>query len=302
MNWDFLNQLDNYIKTNQYRLVNAVLVYEHNNLIFEGYYNKTNENSKNQIKSVWKSILSLTLGLCLEKGLIDDIHDPISKYLQPFSLNIHPRHSAITIHHLLTMTSGIYWNGGVKYHCPMLEQMRRSKDWIAHIAESPVVDYPGSRFVYKEWDVILLSAIIGAVYGSAHKACVDFLYNPLEINSDTWTKNNNVSYPSWGKDTTSDLSAKDMAKIGQLMLNNGTWNGRQIIASEYVKRCTTPSAADANYGLLWWLTDHAFHAKGYSGQELNIYPIENTVAVVQATVTSSCKTYPDICEKIIGVL
>ena len=175
MNMEFLNNLDNYIKAKRYRLVNTVLVYENNELVFERYYNNTGKNSRNQIKSVWKSVLSLCLGICIDKGLIKDIDEPVWRYLPPFAQNIHPYHKSITIRHLLTMSSGIYWNGGIHYNCPMLEQAHRSKDWAAHIADVQTADFPGTRFVYKEWDVILLSALIGeARGGSAWDICDEY--------------------------------------------------------------------------------------------------------------------------------
>lgn len=301
MNMDFLNNLDSYLKVKQYRLVNSVLVYENENLVFEQYYNKANENSRNQIKSVWKSILSLTLGICLDKGLIKDIDEPISRYLPQFAQNIHPYHMSISIRHLLTMSSGIYWNGGVHYHCPMLDQMRRSRDWVTHIADVQSVDFPGTKFVYKEWDIILLSALIGkACGGSVWEICHEYLYKQLEIASEKWTQSKcGVDYPSWDTDITSDLSARDMAKIGLLMLHGGEWNGKRIISCEYIKTAISPSQADNGYGCLFWLSDKGYHGRGFGGQEINVYPDKNIVAVVQATVTPSSKSYSDICNGII---
>ena len=300
LNHEFLTQLDDYIKTKRYRLINAVVVYENGELVFERYYNKYTPDTRNQIKSVWKSILSLTLGICLDKGLIKSVDEPICRYLPNFAENIQPYHKSITIKHLLTMTSGIYWNGGVHYHCPMLEQLRRSRDWMAHLADVKTADFPGTKFVYKEWDVILLSAVIGAACGrSSWEVCYEYLYNPLDIKSDKWTQSKcGVDFPSWGDDLTSDLTARDMAKVGLLILNDGKWYGQRLISSEYIKEMTTPSPAYSGYGLLIWLSDKGYHARGYSGQEINIYPDKNTVAVVQATVSPSSKHYPDICENI----
>jgi len=301
MNMEFLNDIDNYLKIKQYRLVNSVLVYENNELIFERYYNKTNENTRNQIKSVWKSILSLTLGICLNKGFIKNIDEPICNYLPQFAQNIHPYHSLITIRHLLTMSSGIYFNGGIHYHCPMMDQMRRSRDWAAHIADVQITDFPGTKFVYKEWDVILLSALIGkACGGSAYDICREYLYEPLEIKSVKWTQSKcGVDYPSYGADMTDVLSARDMAKIGLLTLHGGVWNGRQIVSEEYIKTAVSPSESNKEYGCLWWLSDKGYHGRGFGGQELNVYPDKNIVAVIQAKVTPSSKSYGDICENIV---
>jgi CubicO group peptidase (beta-lactamase class C family) len=302
MNTKFLNNLDSYLKMKHYRLVNAVLVYENGELVFERYYNKAGKDSRNHIKSVWKSILSLTLGICLDKGIIKDIDEPVKNYLPQFAKEIHLYHKLISIRHLLTMSSGIYWNGGIHYHCPMLEQMKRWRDWAAHIADVQMADFPGTKFVYKEWDVILLSALIGAACGSsAWDICYEYLYQPLGIKSERWTRSKcGVDYPCWGEDASSDLSARDMAKIGLLMSGGGLWNGKRIISQEYIKTAVSPSQSYNGYGCLFWLSDKSYHGRGFGGQELNIYPGKKIVAVVQATVTPSSKSYGDICENILA--
>jgi CubicO group peptidase (beta-lactamase class C family) len=245
--------------------------------------------------------LSLTLGICVDRGIVNGVGDPIARYIPQFAQGVHRYHEDISIRDLLTMSSGIYWNGGVHYHCPMLEQMRRSKDWAAHIADVAAIDFPGASFVYKEWDVILLSALIGkASGGSAWDVCNAFLYEPLGIAGDRWTRSGcGADYPSYGGDATSDLSARDMAKIGLLILGGGAWEGRRIVSEGYVKAAVTPSEASKNYGYLIWLSDRGYHARGFGGQEVNVYPERNIVAAVQATVTPSSKSYGDICENIV---
>ena len=302
MNKEFLNNLDEYIAAHRYRLVNAVVVYQNDKLIFERYYNNFDANSRNNLKSVWKSILSLTLGICLDRGYIKDIDEPISNYLVPFKLNIHPYHKLITIRHLLTMSSGIYWNGGVHYHCPMMEQMRRSQNWIDYIADVQMQNVPGTKFVYKEWDVILLSAVIGKTcHGLAWDICYDYLYKDLKIASGRWPRTKcGVNYTILANEKDSDLSAHDLAKIGLLMLYGGKWKGEQIISREYVKAATSPSKANPEYGYLFWLSNKGFHGRGFGGQELNVYPDENAVVVIQATPTPSGKSYGDISENIIN--
>lgn len=303
INHEFLNQLDEYIKIKRYRLVNAVVVYENDELVFERYYNKFNENTTNLLCSTWKSILSLTLGVCSDKGIINNIDEPISRYLPQFSQNINPWHRLIKIRHLLTMSSGIHFLGGIHYHCPMMEQMRRSKDWIAHIADVQMTSVPGVNFVYKEWDVLLLSALIGkACGGLAWDIAGEYIYKPLNIDGKKWLAQHNSSLnynaPLEGQ-TGDEMTAKNMAKIGRLMLNGGIWDGQQIVSSKFVNDSIKPSEANSGYGFLWWLSGKGYHARGFGGQEINIYPSKKIVAVVQATVTPSSKFYSDICENIV---
>lgn len=301
MNTAFLDRLDDYIAGHRYRLINSVLVYENDELVFERYYNKFTRESRNNLKSVWKSILSVTLGICLDKGILPGVDEPICRYLAPFNEGIDPFHKRITVRHLLTMTSGIYWNGGVHYHCPMFEQLQRSKDWVAHLADVQMKALPGSFFQYKEWDVILLSAVISKAAGRpAWEICREFLYEPLEIQSGVWPQSRcGVNYNVMRGEEQSDLSARDLAKIGLLFLHGGRWNGREIVSANFVRQALTPSPQNAGYGFLWWLFGQNYGCRGFGGQEVNVYPAQNIVAVLQATPTPSSKSYGDICESIV---
>lgn len=299
---DIILRIDEYIKLKRYRLVNSVVVYKDNELVFERYYNKFNESSRNNIKSIWKSILSICIGICLDKGYIRSLDAPIGDYLENFSKNIHPYHRLIKIRDLLTMSSGIYWNGGIHYHCPMLQQLFYSKDWLAHIADVAVTNVPGTKHVYKEWDVILLSAIIDKVTGmEAFKFCNEFVYKPLGIQSSEWGRSPCGIYYNIidGQEEKSDLTAKELSKIGLLFLNNGQWNGRQIISGNYIRQAVTPSPQDKNYGFLWWLFDGGYACRGYGGQEVNVLPEQKLVAVIQAKPTPQSKSYGDIFTNVI---
>lgn len=306
-----LNQVDDYIRQKRYRLVNSVLVVKNGRIVFERYYNKFNENSRNNIKSIWKSILSIVTGICLDRGVIKSLDEPIGKYLREFAQNIHPYHKLITIRHLLTMSSGIYWNGGIHYHCPMIVQMMRTNDWISHIADIDMNSVPGMYFQYKEWDVMLLSAVIGrACGGTAFDIAKEYLYEPLDIASGRWPQSPcGFSYTVIKGEEESDLSARDLAKIGMLFLENGKCNGNQIVSSEYVKQAVNSSYTNASigsssgnnnaYGFLWWLFPDGYGCRGFGGQEVNVIPDKDFVSVIQATPTPSSKSYGVINDNIL---
>ena len=174
MNHELAYHLDEYIKEKRYRLINSVLLIVDGETVIERYYNRRDELSRNNLKSMWKSILSLCAGICLDRGLIARPDQPVADFLPQFAAGVHPYHRLITVEHLLTMSSGIYWNGGVHYHCPMMEQICRADDQLAEIADVAMSDLPGTRFDYKEFDVILLSALLGrAVGGSVFEFCRD---------------------------------------------------------------------------------------------------------------------------------
>jgi len=157
--------------------------------------------------------------------------------------------------------------------------------------------------VYQVWSdltIRILSAVISKAAGKpAWEICREYLYKPLDINCDPWPISKcGVNYNVIEGEEQSDLSARDLAKVGLLMLHRGEWNKRQIVSEKYEKATVTPSEVNGGYGLLWWLSDRGFHGRGFGGQELNVYPDNNVVAVVQATPTPSNKSYRDICENL----
>lgn len=301
-----LQQVDEYIKRKRYPLINSILAVKNGSIVFEKHYNGFDSNSRNNIKSIWKSILSVVTGICLDKGFIGSLDEQVGKYLPEFARNTHPYHKLMTIRHLLSMSSGIYWNGGVHYHCPMLVQAMRACNWTSHIADIAMSSVPGTKFEYKEWDVMLLSAVIGKACGrTAYDVANEYLYQPLSIRSGRWPQSPcGFSYTVMKGEEDSDLSARDLAKIGLLFLNGGVFDGKRIVSSDYVNEAIGQSFANASigsstdrsmsYGYLWWLFPGGYSCRGFGGQEVNVMPDRNLVTVIQATPTPSSKSYGDI--------
>lgn len=295
------HEIDDYIRINRHPKINSVLVYQNGDILTENYYNGFNENSRNVIKSVAKSIMSICIGIALDKGFIQSIDESIGKYIIEFDGCSDPFHKMITVRHLLTMTSGIYFNGGVHYHCPMLEQMKRSDHWIEHIADIMVKDMPGTKYIYKEWDVILLAKVIENATGvDMFDFLNENLYLPLGIESNRWWKSScGVTYSvangdSKKEEQMSSLSARDMLKIGLLFMNDGVYDGKRIVSSEYVKEAITPSKCNNGYGLLWWLGESWYGCRGYAGQSITVVPDKKAIVVTQATPNSTGRGYDDV--------
>lgn len=303
---DFLNNLDDYLKVKRYRLVNSVLVYQNDELIFERYYNKCNQESCHYVFSISKSILGLTLGICLDKGFIKSVDEPIYHYLPQFDGSKQPYHKLITIRHLLTMSSGIY--GRVGGRVPVGRQMgMTSNDRLEHISDIQMTDLPGRRFAYNEWNPPLICEIILKACGmNEWHMCYEYLYKPLGITNPKWDEwllsydPANVSPHDVvdRKYSLYTICSRDLAKIGMLILHGGMWNGERIISEEYIKASLSPSDANNGYGYFWWLENNRYLGLGWGGQELNMSPSENAVAVIQATDTVGNKFYRDICRRI----
>ena len=85
-----------------------------------------------------------------------------------------------------------------------------------------------------------------------------------------------------------------MLKIGQLFLQKGIWNGKQIISKEYIDSAISPSPQNSGYGYLWWLGQNWYGCRGYGGQAVTVFPGQNKIVVTQATATSRPLAYEDI--------
>ena len=290
-------QINELVKSSHHPQLNSVIVWEDGQIQAECYFNGFTAESRHNIKSVVKSILSIGIGIAQDEGLLN-VDDKISKYLTEFDEGRDLRHRMITIKHLLTMSSGIFWQGGVHYHCPMMDAMRRSKNWVDYIADCKVTESPGAVHNYKEFDVILLSAILSKVTGDAFDYINEKVFKPLEIYNERWIKSPDGVYysPALDKEeeSVSALTAREMLKIGQLFLQKGIWNGKQIISKEYIEAAISPSPQNSGYGYLWWLGEGWYGCRGYGGQSITVFPGKNKIVVTQATATSRPLTYEDI--------
>lgn len=295
----FSEEISRYIGQKRYSKINSVLFWQDGKILAENYYNGFTEQSRNVLRSVVKSILSLAAGAALDRGLLPGLDVAVADYFPVFREGRDPLHPLITVRHLLTMTSGIYWNGGVHYHCPMMEQMWRKGNWLTHIADCVVADLPGIRHNYKEFDVILLAAVLEAVCGDLYDFIDREIYSPLGIHSGRWYKSPCGVYYSVGggreeDEIPSNLTAREMLQIGRLCLDGGIYGGHRIVSETYLQEAISPSAADPDYGFLFWLGDGWYACRGYGGQRIHVFPEKRLIAVMQATPSSRGMAYDDV--------
>lgn len=301
------HQIDDFVKRKRYRQVNSVLIYRDGEILAQCYYNGFTEKSRNVMKSVAKSVMSMCVGIALDKGLLESLDEPVCRYIPEFNEGRDPFHSAITVRHLLTMTSGIYWNGGVHYHCPMMTQMRMSGGWISHIADCAVSDLPGTKYCYKEWDVILLAKVLDAVCGDCYDFLKENLYDPLGIDSDRWYRSPCGVYYSVGngdegiEECRSSLTAQEMLRLGVLFLDGGVFVGKRVISEDYIRQAVAASECNEGYGYLWWRGEDWYGCRGFGGQSITVVPGQKTVVVTQASPTARGMAYFDLMEYCLGL-
>ena len=306
------------INCGKYDEVHSMIIFKDNKLVFEEYFpghkykwdgiNHHGEwvtwdrSMPHNIMSATKSITSACIGIALEKGFIESVHQPIFDYLPKYQHLITDGKEKITIEHLLTMTSGLEWD---EWGAPLSSSSNdlvglwvNCEDPISCILERPLVDDPGTSFTYSGGNMVILGEIIkNATKKTIDKFSEKYLFEPLGIDSSNWAQRfeNGVIYAGGGV----TITPRDMVKIGVTFLNNGVWNEKQIISEQWVEKSTTafpgnqriniPGVASGRHGYSysWWLKSYTksgnkinmFNAGGWGGQEIIILPELNAVVV-----------------------
>jgi CubicO group peptidase (beta-lactamase class C family) len=228
------------------------------------------------------------LGIAVKEGYITDLNKRIIDYFPEYSDVFTGEKANVTIHHLLTMTSGIAWNETI---LPIgnsqgdFTQLFASDDPIRFILSKPLVSLPGTTFSYSSGSTNVIGAIIEKATGMGF---LDFanqkLFDPLRSEGGVWSSfRNGKIYASGGL----SFKARELAKIGLLFLNDGTWEDNQIITPEWIDKSQCKHIAtsanffpNSGYGYQWWLTNFTvngvshkcFFAAGWGDQFMFIIP------------------------------
>ena len=265
--------------------VYSLLVIRHGVIVFEQYYQGHDASTLFDVRSVTKSFISALLGIALAEQKIVNLDRTIFSYFPEYKDDpIDPRKAAITIQDLLTMRSGIAWDEADEF-----ESLYASDNWIQYVLSRPMAHPPGQVFSYNSGASHILSELIHRVTGRhvlefAHER----LFSPLGIYRIDWeTDPMDIPIGFAGL----SLTARDLAKLGLLYMNQGLWDRTQILAPDYVRASTTDWSSggfpeEAQYGYHWWVlasgSHPAFFAAGYGGQYLWVVPDLDLIAVVTA--------------------
>jgi CubicO group peptidase (beta-lactamase class C family) len=282
--------------------IRAVIVAVDGRTLFEHYYGGATAEESRSVFSVTKSVISVLAGQAVSEGRLH-LGDRLSRLLPQYAKEMHPRVARVTLRQLLTMTAGFPDTSGGLVDA----EMARSKDWVRFILAHQDHE-PGKDFVYSDLGAHLLSPILQRATGQTVLAYArTHLFDPLGIRSrpaaqpvafSTGLGEFNRARFAWATDpqgfalgfTHLKMPPRDMARFGQLLLQEGRWNGRQIVPSAWVRQSTTAQTGDPSspYGFLWWVTetDHTpgFAAEGLGGQLIQIVPHRRLVLVISTHV------------------
>ncbi|HEY4169901.1 MAG TPA: serine hydrolase [Reyranella sp.] len=285
--------------------IHAVLVVRGGKLVFERYFSGPDEvhNRKvrdvvfdvgmlHDLKSVSKSVASLAVGIAIDRGLIRSVDEPILSFFPELSDLRSPERDQLKLVHALTMSLGLRWveaNPDRNYDNDEV-CMDMARDPCRYVLGLPVTAPPGQEFFYNTGALMLVSAIVRKAAGRPlDEFAREALFEPLGITAAEWFRVRGDSDASGGL----RLRPRDMAKIGQLVLADGRWNGRQIVSTTWIEASTKPSLkamGTYSYGYLWWLDRslvngreiHWIGALGRGGQSIRIVPELDLVVVVTA--------------------
>jgi CubicO group peptidase (beta-lactamase class C family) len=278
MDGERLEEMIAYIKE-RHMPVHSILILRDGHLVHETYLSTYSAESLYDVFSITKSVISILIGLAIEDGLITDVHVPIAEYLPPGTIpEDDPRKGDITIEHLLTMTSGLGWLEERKY----FNELYAQNDWAAYMLGLPLEEAPGEAFYYCSGCTHLLAVVLeSATPDSMLDYANQRLFEPLEIFNYTWeTDPNDLPIGGWGI----KMQARDMAKLGQLVLQGGMWEGEQLVPEEWVRKSTSVqvrSGGELDYGYLWWIQPrfNAYAALGLGGQTIMVISEHDMVIV-----------------------
>ncbi len=270
--------------------VHGLLIARRGRLVVERYFRGSAGNRPHNLKSASKSVLSALAGLAASQDLLK-LDQPIADFLPEAADLDGTGKRAITVRHLLTMTSGLESTSFGNYGSWVA-----SRNWVRAALARPLQAEPGTRFSYSTGGTHLLSATLSRAAGrSTHDFARKHLFDPLGIRRSAWAQDRQGVH--MGGNNLS-LLPRDMLKFGQLYLNRGRWNGRQLLPWQWVDESTRPGLVGprgrgriyGGYGYLWWLRGHrergAYIASGYGGQYIYVAPAEDLVVVVISTEVS----------------
>ena len=233
----------------------------------------------------------MIIGVAINRKEFPDVSRPVLSFFDTTQVkNIDDRKRKMTIKHVLTMTAGFNWNENLPYSDPANDcmVMEASFDWVKYVIDKPMAYEPGQTFAYNSGATQLLSYIFRKATGKdIEEYAAQNLFAPLGINEYFWKRT-----PTGLADTEGGLYLKpsDLAKIFYLFLQNGDWNGKQIVSSDWVRSSVTPFmtlGGGTKYGYKWWLYEYepnkiAWWGSGFGGQLPIVIPEYNIVAVFTA--------------------
>ncbi|MDE2748072.1 MAG: serine hydrolase [Chloroflexota bacterium] len=276
----------------------SLIIMRNGHIAYEAYYNGSRASDSNNIASVSKSMLSALVGVAIEGGYFQSTDDRIADHLPAhYESLMAPALRRLTLHDMLTMTHGLAWDENEAGRL-----LNRSGDWVADILRLPLRQAPGASFNYSTGVSHVLSAVLTEAAGmSVCEFAHRFLFEPLGVEVEFWGVDPQ-GYFTGGHSVS--MTAREIARFGQLFLDEGRWAGEQILPGWWVAASTSPQVDIGNnyagYGYYWWLNQIAgydmYSALGAGGQILHVIPDFRLVLVTTHGYRGNQRDYVEEAE------
>lgn len=266
--------------------IHSIMVLHHGRVVAEKWWNGAGPEAPHILNSVSKSFTATAVGFGIAEGLISLDDKVVSFFPDKVPADHSPNLEAMTIRNLLTMSTG-----------QTKEPSRRGADWIADFMAAPVDDTPGAHFRYNSMATFMLSAIMQKVSGQKLTDYLESrLFGPLGITGYRWDENpQGIACGGWGL----YIKTEDMAKFGQLFLQDGVWNGKRVLPEGWVAEASSRKIASGPAGnetledpdsdwtqgycyQMWRCRHNAYRADGADGQYIVVIPDHDAVVALTA--------------------
>jgi CubicO group peptidase (beta-lactamase class C family) len=260
-------------------------------IVREEYLNGTGPDTTQNVWSVTKSVLSLTVGVAIDQGCLHSLDQTLGELLDA-SVVGDPQKAAITLRHLLTMSSGLDFPEMSTYTSSpsIYSEWISAPDQVAWVMARPLTATPGQRFEYGSGTIHLASVALTRACGTSTAAFAEAsLFGGLKIPARAW-ETDHQGYNNGGAGLA--LAPRDMLAIGEMVLNGGRYENQQVVSSAWVDAMTrtqiTTGAGQPTpaYGYAWWVGQAAGHAftlaNGWGGQFIMVVPDRRLVVTTAA--------------------
>jgi CubicO group peptidase (beta-lactamase class C family) len=276
---DFMNAAE---KTIQY--LHSFMLLRHGQVVAEAWWFPWQAETPHELFSLSKSFTSTAVGLAVAEGRLSVDDRVISFFPGDTPRKVSPNLEAMKVRHLLCMSTG--------HDQDTTERTFRHPNPIRGFLTLPVEHEPGTHFVYNSAASFMLSAIVQKL---TRQTLLDYLkprlFDPLEIEGATWESHpNGTNFGGWGL----KLKTEDIARFGQLYLQNGTWEGKRILPENWVKAATSKQVSNGDdpesdwtqgYGYQFWrCRHHIYRGDGAFGQFCIVMPQQQAVLAITAGV------------------
>jgi len=305
MNKDKLYYFEKVIEE-QYANTSGIVIMKNDNIVYEKYFDGYTAEDMIHIASVTKSVISVLIGIAIDKGYIESVNQKVLDFFPDYKIKRGEKTiQNVTIKRLLTMTAPF------KYKSEPYTKVYTSVDWTRAALDLLGGKSDNRVFKYSTVGTQILSGILISATG---KSVLDFatknLFEPLEIEiPHNMIINNKEEYFAFLKDKYVSgwvvdpkgvntagwgltLTPRDMLKIGQLYLNTGKWNDKQIVSSKWVEDSTKENSRWGNipYGYLWWIVDdYCYAALGDGGNVIFVNTEKEMVIAIASRFMSRAK-------------